>query len=192
VVVRVLGAAIARHGRPEAIRTDRGGAFTASEFTDFLEGELIDHSVGHSYHPQGGGKVESVIGTIKRELWEVEHFHSRAEATARLAAFFVHYNESRAHMGIDGLTPADRFFARADQVLSTIDALSRKRQGVLERRPDRSGFEETLSARSGAPMEVLRLVIVDGEMELRFCGARVGLGPVIPAGALAQPTDRPL
>jgi putative transposase len=191
VVMRVLEAAIARHGLPEAIRTDRGGAFTAGELTDFLESRLIDHIVGHSYHPQGGGKVESVIGTVKRELWEVEHFHSRAAATARLAEFFGHYNECRAHMGIDGLTPADRFFARADRVLSTIDAVSRKRQAVLERLHDaRSGFEETLAAGTGAPMEVLRLVIVDGQMELRFCGARVGLGPLVPAAGLVTPSHR--
>ena len=180
VVVRVLELAIARHGLPEAVRSDRGGAFTGGEFTGVLEAYLIDHIVGHSYHPQGGGKVESVIGTVKRELWEVEHFDSRAEASARLAEFFVHYNESRAHMGIDGLTPADRFFARADRVLSTIDAVSRKRQGVLARLPDGYGFEETLGVGTGAPMEVLRLLIVDGHMELRFCGARVLLGPVAP------------
>jgi hypothetical protein len=38
-------------------------------------------------------------------------------------------------------------------------------------------------------MEVLRLVIVDGQMELRFCGARVVLGPVASAGAQVQHTD---
>lgn len=38
--------------------------------------------------------------------------------------------------------------------------------------------EETLAASSGAPLEVLRLVIHDGVMEMRFCGARVQLGPL--------------
>jgi len=28
-------------------------------------------------------------------------------------------------------------------------------------------------------MEVLRLVVLDGVMEMRFCGARVQLGPVM-------------
>jgi RNA-directed DNA polymerase len=181
VVVRVLESAIARHGLPEAVRSDRGGAFTGKQCSTFLAASLIDHVIGHSYHPQGGGKVESVIGTLKRELWEVEHFASRAEATQRVAEFFVHYNESRAHMGIDGLTPADRFFGRADQVLSTVDAISRKRQGALEQLSGGYGFEETMAGRTGAPMEVLRLVIVEGRMELRFCGARVVLGPVTPA-----------
>jgi transposase InsO family protein len=179
VAVDLLRTAIARHGKPETVRTDRGGAFTAAAFSRFLEGELIDHILGRAYHPQGGGKVESVIGTVKRELWEVEHFDRRAEATRRLAEFFAHFNERRAHMGIDGLTPADRFFGRGAEVLAYIDALSRKRQAALERlAPAGAGSEENLPGASGAPLEVLRLLIVDGDLELRFCGARVRLGAV--------------
>ncbi len=181
VAVDGLRTAMARHGKPETVRTDRGGAFTAAAFSRFVEGELIDHILGRAYHPQGGGKVESVIGTVKREIWEVEHFDSRAEATRRLAEFFAHFNERRAHMGIDGLTPADRFCGRGAEVLACIDALSRKRQAALERlAPAGSGSEENLPGASGAPMEVLRLLIVDGALELRFCGARVRLGAVSP------------
>lgn len=61
VAVKTLREAMARHGKPEAVRTDRGGAFLAftkdSDFGKVLEAELIDHIVGHSYHPQGGGKA---------------------------------------------------------------------------------------------------------------------------------------
>ena len=39
-------------------------------------------------------------------------------------------------------------------------------------------IEELAAPGSGAPLEVLRLVLVDGVMELRFCGARVRLGRV--------------
>lgn len=179
VAVKLLGAAIARHGKPEAVRTGRGGAFKSAAFTRFLEGELIDHILGRAYHPQGGGKVESVIATVKRELWEVEHFADRLQATRRVSDFFSHFNERRAHIGIDELTPADRFFGRADGVLALIDAVSRKRQAALDRlAPAGSGAEENLLAASGAPMEVLRLLIVGGHLELRFCGARVRLGAV--------------
>jgi RNA-directed DNA polymerase len=176
--IETLRQGIARHGKPETIRTDRGGGFLSKEFEEYLEAELIDHMVGHSYHPQGGGKVESLIGTVKRELWDVEHFASREQAERRLAEFVAEYNEARAHMGIDGLTPADRFFGRADRVLDLIDAISRKRQGVLEMTSRASISEELCNSKTGAPMEVLRLVIVDGVMELRFCGAKVRLGPV--------------
>jgi len=183
VATDTLEAAIARHGKPEAVRTDRGGAFVASSkethFGRFLESELIDPIRGHSYSPRGGGKVESAVGTLRRELWELGEFADRDEAKGRLAAFFDEFNHRRAHMGIDGLTPADRFFGRADRVLATIDGISRRRQGVLDSTRAAGGpIEELLSKESGAPMEVLRLVIQDGVMELRFCGAKVTLGKI--------------
>lgn len=183
VATEALKLAIARHGKPEAMRTDRGGAFVAftkeGDFGRFLEASLIDHLVGRPYNARGGGKVESAVGTLRRELWDLFHFTDRADAQARLAAFFDEYNERRAHMGIDGLTPADRFFGRADRVLAAIDALSRKRQGALALlSPAGAPIEELTSTAVGAPMEVLRLVLLDGAMELRFCGARVRLGRV--------------
>lgn len=181
IATETLRRAIARHGKPEAVRTDRGGAFVAfskeTDFGRFLDAEVIDHVVGKSYRPQGGGKVESVIGTVRRELWDVTEFADRHDAEQKLEAFFRHYNESRAHMGIDGLTPADRYFGRADRVLAAVDAVSRKRQGAHALvAPAGAALDD--GADPSAPVEVLRLVITDGVMELRFCGARVELGPV--------------
>ena len=143
----------------------------------FIVGHALTHIVGRSYSPRGGGKVESAIGTLKRELWECFHFEDRAEGERRLSAWVDDYNHRRAHMGIDGLVPADRFFGRADHVLAGIDAISRGRIAALAAR-NGGPVEGTLSAASGAPLEVLRLVIHDGEMEMRFCGARVQLGPL--------------
>src|SRR5258706_157887 len=52
-------------------------------------------------------------------------------------------------MGIDGLTPADRFFGRGDQVLARIDAISRQRQGAAALvAPPGAPVEEVLDARS--------------------------------------------
>jgi transposase InsO family protein len=183
VATELLLSSMARHGKPEAVRTDRGGEFVAKaqegDFSRVLEGEEIDHIVGRSYNAKGGGKVESMIGTVRRELWEVEHFGDVGEATKRLASFFDEYNHGRAHMGIDGLTPADRFFGRADHVLAAIDGISRRRQGASAMvLTEGAPFEELLGIHTGAPLEVLRLVIEDGRMELRFCGARVTLGRI--------------
>lgn len=183
VATRVLLEAMARHGKPEAVRTDRGGEFRAREkegdFARVLEAEEIDHIIGRSYNAKGGGKVESVIGTVRRELWDVEHFADHNQATRRVAEFFEEYNHARAHMGIDGLTPADRYFGRADRVLAAVDEISRRRQGTSAMILAKDApFEEVLGIRTGAPFEVLRLVIEDGRMELRFCGARVSLGQI--------------
>lgn len=179
VTIEVLSRAFARHGKPEAIRSDRGGAFTSGEVERMLEAQLIDHIVGRSYHPQGGGKVESLIGTVRRELWDVVELGDRADAEQKLAAFIDGYNERRAHMGIDGLTPADRYHGRADRVLAAVDAISRRRAGALAHgAPAGSAVEEALGTERGAPLEVLRLVVTDGVLELRFCGARCVLGPL--------------
>jgi RNA-directed DNA polymerase len=185
VATAAFRAAMARHGKPEAIRTDRGGAFVAytkdGDFARVLEAELVDHIVGRAYSPRGGGKVESAIGTLKRELWECFHFEDRDEAERRLAAFIDAFNHRRAHMGIDGLVPADRFFGRADQVLARVTGISRGRAAALAGSATPGGpVEEMISTSSGAPLEVLRLVVHAGMMELRFCGARVQLGPVTP------------
>ncbi len=175
VTIEAMQVAIARHGKPEAVRTDRGGGVLSKEFTDYLEAELIDHVVGRAYHPEGGGKVESLIGTVRRELWDVEHFGDWEQAAARLDSFVFEYNEQRAHMGIDGLTPADRFFGRADRVLAHIDAVSRHRNGTHAMRAEPGAPFEEVGERA---LEVLRLVILDGRMELRFCGSKVILGSV--------------
>jgi RNA-directed DNA polymerase len=185
VVTATLRAAMARHGKPERVRTDRGGVFLAKtqedDFARVLEAELIDHSVGRSYHPEGGGKVESLIGTLRRELWDVEEFATRVQAEARIAAWVSEYNHQRAHMGIDGLTPADRYFGRADKVLAAIDAASRNRHGTIAQRMAAGApVEEVLGLQRHAPLEVLRLVLADGHLELRFLGARVILGNVQP------------
>ncbi len=192
-VVLVLKEAIRRHGKPEAIYTDRGGPFLAwnkpSSLGAFLESELIDHAVTPAYRPMGRGKVEALIGTIRRELWDVVHFESVERANEEVALFFRRYNHERAHIGIDGLTPADRFFGRWEQIRERVDAATRKRQGSLlsasplpsgngHGRPDDPfSAEESLPA---APLELLRLVVVGGRLELRFLGHRVDLGEVKP------------
>jgi hypothetical protein len=98
----------------------------------------------------------------------VQHFESVEVATAALAAWVRHYNEGRAHMALDGLTPADRFFGRSAQVQAVLAARVRDRV-IAEAGPSEDGC-------AGAPVEVLRIVLVDGQAELRVFGARVPLG----------------
>jgi transposase InsO family protein len=180
-VVAVLTDAIRRHGKPEAVYTDRGGPFLAwrkpSALGRFLEAELIDHHVSPSYRPRGRGKVESLADTVKRELWHVRHFGSVAEAKDALRDFFGRYNDRRAHMGIDGLTPADRFHGRWEEVRERVEAASRGRQGAAALGGGAGGdpfvTEELLP---DGPFEVLRLLVSDGRMQLAFLGHRIDLG----------------
>jgi len=182
-VVQILVDAIRRHGKPESVYTDRGGPFLSwnkpSSLGRFLESELIDHHVSPSYRPQGRGKIEALADTVQRELWYVRRFGSVVEAQDALVDFFSHYNFGRAHMGIDGLTPADRFFGRWEQVMERVQAASRRRQGAAELAgggpQDPFLTEETLP---DGPLEMLRLLIENGRMTLAFLGHRVDLGEV--------------
>jgi transposase InsO family protein len=179
-VVAVLVDAIRRHGKPEAVYTDRGGPFLAwhksSSFGRFLESELIDHYVSPAYRPRGRGKIEALADTVQRELWHVRQFGSVPEAKVALVEFFRRYNFARAHMGLHGLTPADRFLGRWEEVMERVQAASRHRQGApAGKGQDPFVTEEVLP---DGPFEVLRLLIENGRMTLAFLGHRVDLGEV--------------
>lgn len=178
-VVAMFKEAIRCHGKPEAVYTDRGSPFMAwgkaESFQRFLQDELIEHHVTAAYRPQGRGKIEALFKTLQRELWDIEHFASEAEARAALAKFFDRYNHRRAHMGLDGLTPADRFFGRWEAVLAAVEAQSRKRQGADALAQQVYVTEEMAPSQRA---EILRLVAVDGELQMRFFGHRVRLGAI--------------
>lgn len=180
VVVSAISEAIRLHGKCERVYTDRGAAFTAwrdvTACEVFLDEQLIDHSLRSAHRPQGGGKIESVIGTVQRELWDVIHFDSVADAEVALARFFVDYNHRRAHMGIGGLVPADRFYGRWPEVVAELDAVSRRRQGALALTLDRRLFVEPPAA--GERAIVLQLVVVGDQAELHLLGRRIRLGTV--------------
>jgi transposase InsO family protein len=180
VAVEVMREAIRLHGKPERVYTDRGAAFTAwrdiTGFEVFLDEQLIDHSLRRANRPQGGGKIEAVIATVQRELWEVVHFESVAEAEQALARFFAEYNHRRAHLGIAGLVPADRYYGRWPEVTAEIDAQSRRRQGAHAAQQDRRLFIEAPGP--GERVIVLQLVVSGDQAELCVLGRRIPLGRV--------------
>lgn len=180
VVVAAMREAIRLHGKPERVYTDRGAAFTAwrdvTSCEQFLDEQLIDHSLRTAHRPQGGGKIESVIGTVQRELWEVVHFDDVAAAEGALATFFADYNHRRAHLGIGSLVPADRFYGRWPEVIAEMDAVSRRRQGALALQLDRRLFVEPPAA--GERVVALQLIFVGDQAELHLGGRRIVLGKV--------------
>jgi putative transposase len=180
VVVTAMREAIRLYGKPERVYTDRGAAFTAwrdvTSCEQFLDEQLIDHSLRTAHRPQGGGKIESVIGTVQRELWQVVHFDEVAEAERALATFFTDYNHRRAHLGIGSLVPADRFYGRWPEVIAEMDAVSRRRQGAFALQLDRRLFVEPPAA--GERVVALQLIFVGDQAELHLGGRRIVLGKI--------------
>jgi hypothetical protein len=56
------------------------------------------------------GKCERFWKTLKDELWARVIVRDLEDARERLRHFVAHYNFQRPHQGLEGMTPADRFF----------------------------------------------------------------------------------
>lgn len=126
LVREVLEAAIANFGAPEEVLTDNGPQYVTwrgtSAFAKLLERRGIRHLVARPRRPQTLGKTERFWGTLWRECVEAAVFGGLDDARRRVGHFIDHYNFQRPHQGIEGLVPADRYFAAAPQVRETLQA----------------------------------------------------------------------
>jgi len=140
LVLEVLRAAIANYNPPTEILTDNGPQYVTwrgkSQFSKELEQQGIRQVVSRPKHPQTLGKIERFWGTLWRECLQRAVFLDLEDARRRVGLFIDHYNFQRPHQGLDGLTPADRFFSAAPAVLQTLrervaaNALELARQGT--------------------------------------------------------------
>lgn len=140
LVLEVLRAGIASYGPPEEILTDNGPQYVTwrgkSQFSKELEQQGIRQVVSRPKHPQTLGKIERFWGTLWRECLQRAVFLDLEDARRRIGLFIDYYNFQRPHQGLDGLTPADRFFHAAPTVLETlrarvaVNALELARQGT--------------------------------------------------------------
>jgi transposase InsO family protein len=140
LVLEVVRAAIANYGPPEEILTDNGPQYVTwrgkSQFSRELEQQGIRQIVSRPKHPQTLGKIERFWGTLWRECLQRAVFLDLEDARRRIGLFIDHYNFQRPHQGLEGLTPADRFFSAAPTVLAVMkervasNALELARQGM--------------------------------------------------------------
>jgi transposase InsO family protein len=126
LVLEVLRASLTAYGTPEEILTDNGTQYVTwrgkSVFSKELNKRGIKQIVASPRRPQTLGKIERFWGTLWRECVESAVFVDLGDARQRLGHFIDHYNFQRAHQGIDGLVPADRFFGAAPEVRRTLQA----------------------------------------------------------------------
>jgi transposase InsO family protein len=120
LVLEALRSSITNYGVPEEILTDNGSQYVTwrgqSAFSKELAGKGIRHIVAKPRRPQTLGKIERFWGTFWRECAESAVFVDLEDARQRVAHFIDHYNFHRPHQGLEGLTPADRYFTAAPQV----------------------------------------------------------------------------
>jgi transposase InsO family protein len=126
LVLEVLRVALTNYGVPEEILTDNGSQYVTwrgkSAFTRELEKRGIKQVVAAPRRPQTLGKIERFWGTLWRECLESAVFVDLGDAQKRIGLFIDAYNFQRAHQGLEGLVPADRFFGAAAEIKQTLAA----------------------------------------------------------------------
>lgn len=169
MVISTFEAAVARHGKPEMVMSDRGAAFWSwrgiSRFTALLTELGIDQiAVKHKEH---NGKVESFNGNLHKELFDQQRFYDVGQMARRLETHLAWYNHARTHHALGGLlVPADRYYGRADQVLARIEA--------------GAGPGDDPLAMGERRLSLFSITSQNGELEVQLMGQRLSLGLTVP------------
>src|SRR5882672_4289856 len=125
LVLEALARGIADCGTPREILTDQGRQYTAWRGSTEFEAELKRHGIHHvksrPHHPQTCGKIERFWKTMWEEFLARTVFADFEDCQRRVAHFVQHYNFQRPHQGLEGLTPADRFFRAASPVREALE-----------------------------------------------------------------------
>lgn len=124
-VIDVFHEAIDNEGQPDEFLTDRGSQFHSwkgeTRFRKLLDKMNIKHILASAKSPQTIGKIESFHRNIQRELLRQQYFDSIQEAKTAIDEYIQYYNHERVHMGIDYLTPADRYFGLKQEAEKLLD-----------------------------------------------------------------------
>ncbi len=124
-VLEVYRRAVAEYGVPKEILTDQGRQYSSWRGTTRFETELrkdrVHHIKSRPHHPMTLGKIERFWKTIWEEFLERAQFDSFESACERVRLWVKHYNHRRPHQSLEGLCPADRFFAIAQELRQVIE-----------------------------------------------------------------------
>ncbi len=114
-VARGIGAAGVRahleklfaiHGKPTLIRADNGREFIADSLLDWLGEQQVRGVFIAKASPWQNGIGERFNGTMERELFGHEVYHSVLEVQFVVDAWLEKYNTMRPHRSLGGQTPA--------------------------------------------------------------------------------------
>ena len=124
-VLEVYRTAITEYGVPKEMLSDQGRQYCSWRGTTRFEAELrkdrVHHIKSRPHHPMTLGKIERYWKTIWEEFLVRAQFDSFESARERVRLWVKHYNHQRTHQALEGLCPADRFFAIAQELRQVIE-----------------------------------------------------------------------
>jgi transposase InsO family protein len=87
--------------------SDQGSEYTAHQFRAACGRIGITQSMGRPGSGLDNAVIESWHSTLEFELRRLEHFHTKAQAQAAVAAFIDDYNRNRRHSSLAMRSPID-------------------------------------------------------------------------------------
>ena len=184
VVTATFRAAMARHGKPEAVRTDRGGAFVA-----FTKTATSGACWRPSWSITSSGAPTARAEAARSRAPSVP---SSASCGSASTSWIATRPSAGFPRGSTTTTIAEPIWASTAWCQPTAfsgaptrswPASTPSRAAGSSRSPPATAAPPHPSRRPSrpprGPLEALRLVVLDGVMERRFCGARVQLGPLV-------------
>jgi len=110
---------------PQEVLSDQGRQYCSWRGTTRFQAELrkdrVHHLKSRPHHPMTLGKIERFWKTIWEEFLVRAQFDSFESARERVRWWVKHYNHQRPHQALEGLCPADRFFAIAQELRQVIE-----------------------------------------------------------------------
>jgi putative transposase len=101
-----LAKLFAEHGKPTLIRADNGREFIAELLLEWLASQQVRGVFVAKASPQQNCYIERFNGSMEREVFKHELFHSVLETQVVVDDWLLLYNTRRAHRGLGGKTPA--------------------------------------------------------------------------------------
>ena len=100
-------AVAARGGQVPGVifHTDQGSEYTAGAFRAACERLAVTQSMGRPGSALDNAVIESWHSTVEFELRRVEHFATKAQARAKVAAWIEEYNTTRRHSSLGMRSP---------------------------------------------------------------------------------------
>jgi transposase InsO family protein len=95
--------------------TDQGSEYTAAGFRAACERLGISQSMGRPGSALDNAVIESWHSTVEFELRRIEHFTTRTQARARVAAWIEEYNTTRRHSACGMMPPVAWELARGTE-----------------------------------------------------------------------------
>lgn len=95
-----------RHGKPTLIRAENGREFIADTLLDWLGEQQVRGVFIAKASPWQNGYGERYNGTMERELFGHEVYHSVLEVQHVVDVWTDKYNNVRPHRSLGGMTPA--------------------------------------------------------------------------------------